>query len=443
MTRLAATLFAGVSLVLGPAAPAIASHNSDVHTDNLSVVGRDGFPFGTDLAFKGKLVAAGAGDWDGSYPTGVYFDDVSKPEPKRLGFANCDGWHSDPDWVGQYVVQSHDDGAANDTCDWNGESAGKEGVGVIDASNPRRPEPVGFAETIHGAHNLTTVGNTGLVYVSSYNLTNPADVDGVSIVDVGADPVNPPVEFLEFPDLDADPTQYDEMENRSGDLPDSMGCHDIGLDLARDLAYCAGITETMVWDISDPRAPAIISIIRNPGVNIHHGARPSVDGDILIVNDEWLGAAGAGSGCAVPSAPTGALWFYDVSDPTSPQLQGFWSPPTPEPLEDFCTSHFYDTFEDSDGRELVVSSWYEHGIYVLDFSDPTSPQEVANYDPEGANFWGAYEHRGYLYANSFAPATLLASDPAFEDQGGIWTFRLEGYSPSGKPGSGAERGKRG
>jgi hypothetical protein len=429
--RISLTLTAALLLILGAATPALASHNADVHTDNMSVVGQDQFPFGTDLAFKGDLVAAGAGDWDGAYPSGIYIDNISTVVPRRLSFAHCDGWHSDPDWVGRYVVQSHDTASANDTCDWNGAGKGKEGVGVFDAKQPRRPKPIGFAETIHGAHNITSVGRTGLVYVSSYNLANPADVDGVSIVDVAADPVNPPVKFLEFPDVDNRP-EHEDMRNESGDAPDSMGCHDIGLDLRRDLAYCAAITETMVWDISDPRDPVIMTIIRNPAVNIHHGARPSADGNILILDDEWLGATGAGSGCAIPGAPTGALWFYDVTDPRQPQLKSFWSPPTPEPFDDFCSSHFYEAFEDSEGRDLVVSSWYEHGVYVVDFTDPSAPQEVASYDPQGANFWSAYEENGYLYAGSFAPATLLGHNEANEDKGGIWAFRLDGLSPSGK-----------
>jgi hypothetical protein len=46
-------------------------------------------------------------------------------------------------------------------------SSRTEGVGVFDAKQPRRPKPIGFAETIHGAHNITSVGRTGLVYVSS------------------------------------------------------------------------------------------------------------------------------------------------------------------------------------------------------------------------------------------------------------------------------------
>ena len=419
---------AAVAAIALTASPALASHNSDIHTPNLSVVHHDEFAFGTDLDFEGRTVVAGAGDWDGTHPTGIRLYDSKKPaQPKGLAFANCDAWHSDVGLWGKLAFQSVDDGDGNDTCS---PGAGQEGVRIYDISNRRKPQSIGFAETIHGSHNFSVVDDAGLIYVSSYNLTDPTDVDGVSIVDVKADPQNPPVTFLEFPDVDAT-AEHEDMANESGDpLPDSPGCHDIGIDLERDLAYCAAITETMIWDISDRRRPVIVSIIRNPAINIHHGAYPNADGDVLVVNDEWAGASGGPTGCLLPQAPTGALWFYDVSDPRNPQGPlSYFAPPDPAPTDDFCTSHFFGTFPD---RDWLVTSWYDHGIYVVDFSNPAAPQLKGRYDPggagEGANFWSAYPHQGYLYANSFAPATLTSSDPA-NRYGGLWVFALEGYTP--------------
>jgi hypothetical protein len=402
------------------------------HSDNIELVDRAPFPYGTDLAFDGHLVAAGAGAWDEAARkhSGVH---VLKRERDGdltpLSFLNCSAWHSDVDWVqGTYVVQSHDSAADNVGCE---PGAGAEGVRVIDASNPRRPHSVGFAETIHGSHNLTAIGDTGLVYNASYSLGDPSAVDGLSIIDVGADPVNPPVRFLEFPDIDNSDAHPD-MANNSGTIPTSPGCHDIGLDLAQDLAFCAGITETMIWDISDPRNPTIETIIRNPDISIHHGAQVNQDGDVLLVQDEWLGAAGANSGCLAPNQPSGTIWFYDVSDPRNPKPMSYWSAPTPDPTSDFCTTHFFGTFEmEAGGREsdMLVTSYYQHGVWVVDFTDPSAPTTRAFYEPDGANFWSAYPYRGRLYANSFSPATLTGSDPASADKGGVWVFRLDGYGP--------------
>ena len=405
------------------------THNTDIHTDNIRVAAHDEFHYGTDLAFSGNLLAAGAADWDDPSQSGVYLYNLRNPaSPARMGFAPCAAWHSDVGIWSHYVVQSHDDASSNHGCT---PGEGQEGVRIIDVASPRKPVSVGFAETVHGSHNLSVVGNTGLVYVSSYNLTNPTDVDGVSIVDVAANPVDPPVTFLEFPDADATP-EYADMRNESGDVPDSPGCHDIGINMARHLAYCAGITETMIWDISNPRDPVIISIIRNPAVNIHHGAYDNADGDVLILDDEFLGASGGPAACLAPNEPAGALWFYDISNPRLPVPLSYWSPPDPAPTDDFCTSHFYGTFPD---RDWVSTSWYDHGVYLVDFSNPRAPTMVAQYDPggagSGATFWSAYPYKGYVYANSFAPATITDHDPA-NTYGGLWTFALDGYTPAKK-----------
>lgn len=427
-----AVVAAAILVATGITGAASADEPSTVtHTDNIERTDHDPFPYGTDIAFNDNLVAAGAGAWDASArkDSGVHIfkRDSQDGSLRRLSSLNCSAWHADVDWVGDYIVQSHDTAEDNVNC---APGKGKEGVRVIDARNPRSPRSVGFAETINGSHNLTSVGNSGLVYVSSYELGDPTGLDGVSIVDVGADPENPPVKFLEFPDLETS-GKHQQMANHSGTMPTSPGCHDIGLDLEHDRAFCAGITETMIWDISNPRNPTIETIIRNPDVSIHHGAQVNKSGDVLLVQDEWLGAAGANSGCLAPNQPSGTIWFYDISDPKNPAPKSYWSAPSPDPESDFCTTHFFGTFqlpgEDGTRRDLLVTSYYQHGVFVVDFSNPSSPVTHAFYEPDGANFWSAYPYRGRLYANSFAPATGTGSDPATADKGGLWTFKLDGY----------------
>ncbi|MCP8616292.1 LVIVD repeat-containing protein [Salirhabdus salicampi] len=396
------------------------SHSDDLHSNNMDLVGRSVFEYGTDLAFQGNLMVAGSGAWDdrASEYSGIRLYNISNPEnPKLISTLGCESWHSDVDIWGNYVVQSHDSSSDNQGCS---PGEGEEGVRIIDITNRNNPTSVGFAETIHGAHNLSVAGDSGLVYVSSYNLLDATDVDGVSIVDIN-DPENPTVKFLEFPDVDNSP-EYEDMENRTTLLPTSPGCHDIGFDLDRDLAFCGGITETQIWDISDRNHPVIISIIHNPAINIHHGAYSNSEGNILIINDEFAGAAGGPTACTVEGAPTGALWFYDISDPTNPQLLSYWSPPTTDVDANFCTSHFYGTFPD---RDWVAGSWYEEGVRVVDFSDPINPSEIAFYDPSGANFWSAYPYKGYIFGNSFAPAGSGDSEA-----GGVYIFEVDGFSNS-------------
>lgn len=410
----------------------------------LTRIDRHAFPFGTDLAFEGDLVVAGSANWLGRGDSEIQSEDsgIRLYKRRRNGtlsqrsFLHCPSWHADVDFVPntpdddehrratpRYVALAHDDGEANE-CEPGG---GKAGVGIIDVRAPRKPKPVGFAETIHGSHNLTAVGDTGLVYVSSYDLEDPTAEAGVSIVDVEANPEDPPVTFLEFPGAQAT-GEHPEIRNEADAPPTSPGCHDIGLDLDQNLAFCAGITETQIWDISNPRDPVILEIIHAPQSNIDHAAETNADGDVLILNDEWAGAAGGSTGCLTPRAVTGALWFYDISDPTEAKLLGQWSPPEPDPVGDFtCTSHFFGTFEDDAGEDRLVASWYDHGVWVVDFENPRLPTAVAALQPEGETFWAAYPYKGTLYANSFAPATPVGSedDP---DAGGLWALELDGYT---------------
>lgn len=424
----------------------------------LTRIDRHAFPFGTDLAFEGDLVVAGSANWLGRGDSEVQAEDSGIRLYKRRrdgrlrqrSFLHCPSWHADVDFVPDtpddqerrgakpsYVAVAHDDAAANKCRP----GAGKVGVGIIDVRNPNKPKPVGFAETIHGSHNLTAVGDTGLVYVSSYAYEDPTAKAGVSIVNVRANPKDPPVTFLEFPRAQAT-GEHRQMRRETAKVPESPGCHDIGLDLDRQLAFCAGITETQIWDISNPRDPVIIEIIHAPQSNIDHAAESNASGNVLIINDEWAGAAGGPTGCLTPRPVTGALWFYDISDPTEAKPLGQWSPPEPDPVGDFtCTSHFFGTFENDAGKDRLVASWYDHGVWVVDFENPRLPTAVAAFQPEGETFWAAYPYKGALYANSFAPATPTGSedDPR---AGGLWALTLDGYTGDAPSRSGPGRSGR-
>jgi hypothetical protein len=405
---------------------ASASHNNvDLHSDNIELVGRGEFSYGTDMAFHGNLLVAGSGIWDSSdtEDSGVLLYSIANPEkPELISHLKCGSWHADVGIWKDIVVQSHDSGRDNINCS---PGEGKEGIRIIDISNRNQPKSIAFAETIHGSHNLTVVGDTGYVYISSYKLADATALKGVSIVDIN-DPHNPTVKFLQFPNAEQDPN-YSVMKSETGLLQTSPGCHDIGVDMEKNLAFCGGITETQIWDITNPADPVIITTIVNPAINIHHGAYDNKDGDILIIDDEFAGAAGGPSACTFESTPTGALWFYDISDPRNPVLQSYWSPDMTNLDSQFCTSHFFGVFPD---RDWVAGSWYESGLRVVDFSDPTNPVEKAFYVPEDAVFWAAYPYKGYIYANSFSPATLTGSDPAKSHAGGIYIFKLDGFTKS-------------
>ena len=187
------------------------------------------------------------------------------------------------------------------------------------------------------------------------------------------------------------------------DVSPAVGCHDITVFLPRKLAVAACISESQVWDISDPARPIILSHIRNPAMQIHHSSAVSWDGNVLILGDEKGGAAAA-SGCNTSgNAPTGALWFYDISDPVRPQQEGWFVVPQNE-TSTMCTAHNFNVIPVSTDKRILTVSWYHGGTHVVDFTDPSDAQQVGWYKAsEGVRGtpWSSYWYNGVIYANNF------------------------------------------
>ena len=71
------------------------------------------------------------------------------------------------------------------------------------------------------------------------------------------------------------------------------------------------------------------------------------------------------------------------------------------------------------GRDIMVQGWYQGGIDVFDFTDPTHPREIAYFDrgpipnhPDRADssatgivtggYWCGYWYNGHIYASEIA-----------------------------------------
>jgi hypothetical protein len=231
------------------------------------------------------------------------------------------------------------------------------------------------------------------------------------------------------------------------------GCHltDIRVDLNR--AYCAGVQETQIWDITDPRAPVLVSRIDSPLIalndqrlpalpvlppqvpplpppapsygypvrlyGLHHQAYPSEDGKILLVTDEHAGGGEPG-GCfvsqrdpvtgATVSTPIGAVWFFDISNEKAPALLSWFSPPSvapkyntdtsPPTVTPFpnCTAHIGTLVP---GRAQTLIGWYHSGLTLVDFSNPTEPYMVTRWN-DGTNTWNTKIHEGWILTGDIA-----------------------------------------
>lgn len=427
-------LIGAVVLTLATGSVAAAGSDEPIkrQTDNISFVAHAQYPQGTDLffqrrdgrhrldgrtvqgprdyAFGGADATAAVGQPPPGTPKGVRIFDVTDPtDPVQLVAVNCPGYHADVAVYEELLVQAIDVAGTNEGCadefDPRGvDRSGVAGVRIYDIADPAQPTVAGFvdADTLGtSVHNVTTLPWAGLLYIAGSDFTRTDPV--FAIVDL----TDPDFAVKVIPMRDISPTATAE-------------CHDIGVaDLGhRALAFCAAVTETFIWDVSDPWNPRQVAVV--PAVeSIHHGARLAPDGQTLVLGDE-LGGAALALGCAgTEEDPLGALWFYDVSIPEVPVPLGSFT--TSELSTDLpCTSHWYNFIP---GTSLLTVGWYKSGMIVVDYANRTRPTEHAVFAPEGGNFWASYFWRGYIYGSSFGGGGLIGGDDA---AGGLWVTQLEG-----------------
>jgi hypothetical protein len=285
-------------------------------------------------------------------------------------------------------------------------------VHVFDITDPTKPVPLPDLES--QSHNAGVVPGTPIVY--NANSAGGGINAGSYITGHG----NGKTEIYDLSDPDA-PVKV-------GDFANGYGCHDITfyINAAEEKyrAYCAGIEVTQIWDITNPLEPVVLTTIpvhhgvpgtpsaSVPLVLFSHLAMVNHDASILIVGDETGGGlvppgclAHAQAGPASASDPLGNLWFYDISDETSPVLKGSLSPTYPvenptarSPLPPSCTAHFGRIIGE---RDLAAVAFYNAGVVIVDFSDPMFPKIVAQWN-EGTDTWDVWFWQGRLYTGDLA-----------------------------------------
>lgn len=284
-------------------------------------------------------------------------------------------------------------------------------VPVWNLTNPEFPVKVAELEPDRGSHNVGFAPGTPYLYNSAGarggdtgNVPGEG-TEGTAIYDL-SDPENPELTL---------------------DFENGYSCHDIEFgiwpseDKAR--AYCAGYQVTQIWDIQDATAPEVIV-----NIPVHHGrpeapstaraptrfshlAYPSQDGNVLIVGDETEGGSQpacdvhTSQGPVTATGPVGNLYFYDIRDEQDPVLQGMISADAPalmtdQVLEDTdratdaCTAHFGHTIP-SEERDLFAVAFYARGVNVVDFTDPSNPVIVEQWN-DGTVTWDVWFYNGYL-----------------------------------------------
>ena len=374
----------------------------------------------SDLAFYGGL--AYAGNYDG-----FRILDVSGDQPRVITDKTCRGPQNDVSVhrMGgrRYLFQSIDSGQTTEGCDStdspiiDGRRTGYEGIRVFDVTNPREPKFLDMIQTACGSHTHTLIpdGDKAYIYVSSYPLgsgitaTNgpgefrPCQIPHkkISVIEV-SDPAGPePFGFRLKEEELSDDTAF----NRG-----FQACHDVQAFLARDVAIgsCAG--DAQIWDISDPWNPTLgngepHTHITSPSAEdafefIHSGV-VTWDGEYFAIMDETGG--GGTANCFGSASTNGFYYFYELVEPgdPAPALEGRYTIPRDQGSE-VCVSHNASVIP-VDGRYVMSASYYQGGVTLVDFTDPSNPSEIAYADLEDgvgqADEWSSYWYNGRIFSN--------------------------------------------
>lgn len=259
---------------------------------------------------------------------------------------------------------------------------GFEGIRIFDISDPTAPVYLKGVRTNCGSHTNTLVpdlaNNRVLIYATTASSSGgPYCQIPHNRIPIVAVPLNAP----ENASVIAEPRL----------IPTLRGCHDITVFLALDKAAASCESEGQFWDITDPANPGTttpLARIDDPGVNYWHSAEFTWDGQYVVWNDESF------TNTCQPNGD-GKIRIYRVSD--AALMSSFM---IPRPQTSYCSVHNGNIVPVL-GKYLLVAGWYYGGTSVVDFTNPTQPQEVAFYDfdPTSGESWSSYWYNGRIYAN--------------------------------------------
>ena len=421
--------------------------------------------FNSDLAFENGYA------FNGNYD-GVQVYDVRDPSnPQLVAKLHCPGSQNDVTVNDGILVTSTDSRRNKAECEGNVTSPDTtrpetnwEGIRIFDVSDPRNPQYVRAVRTSCGSHTHTVLPERDrlLIYVSSYDIgTGRYDCldtpdpylahDKISIVEI-------PRDAPEDAEVIAQPNLFPDGGNRGEPggtvrTNGTTGCHDITVYQALDIAAGACTGEGVMMDISDPEDPEVIANFEDPNFAFWHSATISNDGRKVLFTDELGG--GSAATCNPTVGPTrGADAIYDITDPANPRFMSYFKIPRTQDNSENCVAHNGNLIPNKKGRDILVQSWYQGGVSVIDWTDGNNVKEIAWFDrgpfsdtvPPSplAGFWSTYYYNGYIYGSEIQRGfdVFKLNHPSIAASGAFKTRTLNAQTQFeyDRPGWGNSRG---
>ena len=198
-----------------------------------------------------------------------------------------------------------------------------------------------------------------------------------------------------------------DQEEEEGPGPGPTQCHDITLYPELGLAGGACEGYGLLLDISDPVNPKRIDAVADSNFAYWHSATFNNDGTSILFTDEW-GGGGAPKCRANDPVEWGANAIFTLEDGKM-QFKSYYKIPEAQTPQENCVAH-NGSLIPIPGRDVMVQSWYQGGISIFDWTDPSNPVEIAYHDRGPVNpdrmvmggSWSVYWYNGALVSSEIA-----------------------------------------
>ena len=389
----------------------------------------------TDLAFRGDLV------FMGNYH-GFLIYDISDPLSPRLRTSFvCPGGQGDVSIFGDLLFVSVEQTRSRIDCGVDGAPLEVDpdrfrGVRIFDVSDLDNPQQIATVQTCRGSHTHTLVTDPGdpetlYVYVSGTGPVrssaemagcNPSpspEVVSTSLWSITV--IRVPLSAPETAEIVGDPRVFADPITGSiaglwpgGDhgpgtqvTRETIQCHDITAYPEIGLAAGACSGNGILLDITDPANPVRIDEVSDPNFAYWHSATFNNDGSTVLFTDEWGGGSAPRCQASDP-ADWGANAFFRRTGGRM-RFAAYYKLPAPQTATENCVAH-NGSLVPVPGRDIKVQAWYQGGVSVIDFTDPSDVFEIAYFDRGPISetelmlggYWSTYWFNGYIYGSEIA-----------------------------------------
>ena len=398
----------------------------------------------SDIAFQGNHLFMG-----NFYGMNIY--DISEPaKTKLITSIVCPGGQGDPSVYKNLLFMSVEMANGRVDCGTQGFSpdpppaAGQQpgppaaqkdrfrGVRIFDISDLRNPKQVAAVQTCRGSHTHTLLvdpkdKDNVYIYVSGTSFVRQnEELAGCSGGEPGKDPntarfrievIKVPLaapqdaKVVSAPRIFGDPATGAINALTDGGSHDGDGrpvetdqCHDITVYPEIGLAAGACSGNGILLDIRDPVNPKRVDAVNDKNYAYWHSASFSNDGKKVVFTDEWGGGMAPRCRTTDPNV-WGANALFNLTG-NKLSFANYYKMPAAQTEAENCVAH-NGSLIPVPGRDIKAQAWYQGGISVMDFTDPSKPIEIAYFDrgpvdakmPGMGGFWSAYWYNGHIYAS--------------------------------------------